>query len=66
MFLGISFRFDCASGVENFVDHSEANVYLTSVMKKATDVYLLCGIFLVRNVYTINILSEHNNNRENV
>jgi len=34
MFFEMLFRLDCAGGVGNFVDHSEANVYLTSVMKK--------------------------------
>ena len=66
MFLEILFRLDCASRVENFVDHSEANVYLTSVMKKKQTSTFYIAHFRVRNYHTLNILPEHNKNQENV
>jgi hypothetical protein len=60
MFLGMLFRLDCASGVENFVDHSEANVYLTSIMKKKQTSTFYVVYFRARNYHTLNILPEHN------
>jgi len=57
MFLEISFRFDFASGVENFVDHSEDSVYLTSAMKKKQTSTFCVVHFRVRNYYTLTLKS---------